>query len=156
MDSLMRFFPVLLHNLDRLRCYLMRPLTVGVRLILVRDAKFLLVKHTYQPYWYLPGGGVKKDETLEQSARREAQEEVGGRLSTLRLLGVYSNFYEYKSDHVVVFVCEDFEIEACKSGEIEAVAFFSFADLPENISSGSRRRLAEYVSEPSATHVGRW
>ncbi len=87
----------LLYQLDRLRLYITRPITVGVRLILTNDQSILLVKHTYQQHWYLPGGGVKKGETLEQTARREMAEEVGAKLGRLRLFGVYTNFYEYKN-----------------------------------------------------------
>jgi 8-oxo-dGTP pyrophosphatase MutT (NUDIX family) len=96
-----------LYALNRLRWRVSRPITVGVRLILVREGVLVLVKHTYQQHWYLPGGGVGRGESLEQAARREAQEELGARLGTLHLFGAYSNFFEYKSDHVIVFFGRD-------------------------------------------------
>ncbi|WBV64349.1 NUDIX domain-containing protein [Legionella pneumophila 130b] len=36
--------------------------TLGARAIVTNaEGHVLLVKHTYQPHWYLPGGGVKKE-----------------------------------------------------------------------------------------------
>lgn len=51
---------------------------------------------------YLPGGGVKEGKMAEHAARREAATELGAQLRNLRLVGVYSNFREHKSDHIVV------------------------------------------------------
>ena len=134
----------LFHKLNRLRCFITRPITVGVRVLLVRESQVVLVKHSYESLWYIPGGGVKKNETVEQAMRREAAEEVGATLGDVRLFGVYTNFYEYKSDHVIVFICEDFSIQDHKSFEIEQIAFFPCDALPANVSPGCRRRIEEY------------
>ena len=32
--------------------------TVGVRALIIKGEKTLLVKHSYRPLWYMPGGGV--------------------------------------------------------------------------------------------------
>jgi 8-oxo-dGTP pyrophosphatase MutT (NUDIX family) len=37
-----------------------RPMLLGVRLILLNGERILLVKHTYETVWNLPGGTVKK------------------------------------------------------------------------------------------------
>ncbi|MFH1854994.1 MAG: NUDIX domain-containing protein, partial [bacterium] len=47
-----------------------KPVTFGVRVILVKDNDLVLVKHRYDKFWYLPGGGVKKDETEKDAAKR--------------------------------------------------------------------------------------
>ncbi|MGC9396845.1 MAG: NUDIX domain-containing protein [Anaerolineae bacterium] len=135
---------------------LTRPVTLGVRLLAVRDKTVLLVCHTYQSQWYLPGGGVKRGETLEQAIRREAAEEVGATLGEVRLLGVYTNFYEYKSDHVVVFVCDEVTVKGKHSNEIERYGFFAFDDLPPDTSPGSRKRIAEYRDWATVSIVGMW
>ncbi|MGH2524933.1 MAG: NUDIX domain-containing protein, partial [Anaerolineales bacterium] len=75
MNPLTRLLYTLAYKADRVRCFFMRPLTVGVKLLLVREGAILLVRHSYKPGWHLPGGGVKKGETLEQAARRETREE---------------------------------------------------------------------------------
>lgn len=154
-----RVVAVLVHQLNRLRLRIIRPLTVGVRLIFVRDGQVLLVRHTYHDGWLLPGGGVKKGETLEAAARREALEELGIQPTQLRLHGVYTNFFESKSDHVVVFICEAFELptRAPRSLEIASSAFFPCDALPQDLLPGHRRRLLEMLQNtPAGTHFGMW
>ena len=154
-EIVMRPLPRLLYLLNRLCWRLSRPVTIGVRLILVQDGAVLLVRHTYQRHWYLPGGGVKRGETLEEAARREAAEELGARLGHLRLFGVYSNFYEHKSDHVIVFSCDDLHLAGETGPEIERFGFFALGDLPPQLSPGSRRRIQEYLAG-SPPIAGRW
>jgi 8-oxo-dGTP pyrophosphatase MutT (NUDIX family) len=144
------------YQFERLWWWLTRPVTIGVRLLAVQDGSVLLVRHTYQQQWYLPGGGVKRGETLEQAIRREAAEEVGATLGELRLSGVYTNFYEYKSDHVVVFVCDDVTLSGATDREIERFTWSAFDDLPLDTSPGSRKRIAEYCSRPAAPIVAHW
>ena len=132
-----------------------QPVTLGVRVLLVRNGEVLLVRHTYRDGWFLPGGGVKRHETLEAAARREAHEEVGATIGELRLMGAYSNFAEAKSDHVVVFVSESFEQTPNESAEIAEARFFRFDALPEGVSAGSQRRIDEY-RQPNPPQAGQW
>ena len=152
----MHLLPRLFYRLARVRWRITRPVTLGVRLLLVREGNVLLVRHTYQPYWFLVGGGVRRGETLEQAARREAAEEVGARLGELRLLGVYTNFLDYKSDHVVVFACTDFMLSEVECIEIERHAFFPCGQLPENTAAGHRRRIREYFAGCDAPRFAVW
>lgn len=126
-----------------------KPFTVGVRALLIRGTEVVLVKHTYQREWYLPGGRVEKRESIDEAMRRELREELGCVAAELELFGVYSNFYESKSDHVIVFrVCE-FELGEVQRSEIEEMRFFSTTGLPNETSPGSRRRIEELLlSEP--------
>ena len=143
------------YRLLRIYWFLVRPVTLGVRIILLKDGKFVLVKHSYQDAWYLPGGGVKRGETLEQTIRRETAEECGAILNQVRFLGVYNNFVEYKSDHVTLFLSEDFTLNLKSDNEIEQVSEFAYQQLPENISPGSRRKIEAYINE-SLNPTGMW
>lgn len=135
--------------------FLVRPVTLGVRILLLKDGKFVLVKHSYQDAWYLPGGGVKRGETIEQAIHREANEECGARINQMRFLGVYDNLREYKNDHVVLFISEDFTIKKEGDDEIEQVSEFDYQQLPENISPGSQRKIEAYINE-SLNPTGMW
>lgn len=152
----MKLFPRLLYLLSRLSYRITRPVTVGVRLLLIQEEEVLLVKHTYQREWYLIGGGVERGETLEEAARREAREEVGATLGTLRLFGVYSNFYETKSDHVIVFAGDVLTLTGQTDREIAQFAWFALDGLPADLSPGSRRRIAEYAAGCSTPIVALW
>lgn len=145
-----------MHGLYRLYWRHARPVTVGVRCILERDGQVLLVRHTYTgESWYLPGGGVHRGETIEQAARREVGEEVGASLGALRLLGLYTNMVEGKTDHVAILACDDWATEGPTGFEVETWALFSPDRLPAGASPGTRRRIAEYAAN-SGPHLARW
>ena len=136
----------ILYSVQRLRWRLFSPVTVGVRLLAVENGKVLLVRHTYQDGWYLPGGGVLAGESLPDAIRREAAEEAGAVLHELKLFGVYSSFFEGKSDHIVVYVCEDFTWQSTANREIQSVGCFALDELPLGSSPGTRRRIAEFAA----------
>lgn len=142
----MRTLLKLAHLLRRIYWFLLGPVTVGVRLILIREGQVLLVWHRYEDAWFLPGGGVKRGETLEQAVRREAAEECGARLDTVDFLGIYSNFQEFKSDHIGLFQSDDFTLQDRPNIEIERVSFFSLDHLPADLASGHRRKIEAYMN----------
>ena len=72
--------------LARIYWKIFRPLTWGVRLMLIKNDEIVLVRHTYRDGWFLPGGGLKRRETFTAAARREAHEEDAFRSRT-SLLG---------------------------------------------------------------------
>ena len=123
-----------------------KPISIGVRIMLIREDEVLLVKHSYQDEWYFPGGGTKRKETLADAARREAFEEVGATLGSLELFGIYTNFFELRTDHIAVFICRDFTYTGAKDWEIESIELFPFNALPENIAPGIARRIKDYLN----------
>jgi 8-oxo-dGTP pyrophosphatase MutT (NUDIX family) len=127
---------------------LRRPLTLGAR-IAIRDegGAFLLVRHTYRPGWFLPGGGVHKWESFEQCAIREAREEAGVEVTALdALFGLYTNFTAERCDHVALFVARDWRDAGFRrSLEIAEARFFPFDDLPDTTTPAMRRRIDEIV-----------
>jgi 8-oxo-dGTP pyrophosphatase MutT (NUDIX family) len=140
----------------RIYCFFFRPIRMGVRVIMVRDGRVWLVRQTYVPGWYLPGGGLKKNETLEEAARREAREETGADLGSVSLFGAYSNFTEWKSDHNILFLCTDFEFKGKPDSEIAELRDFALDDLPDDLWHGHRRRLEEYRAGVTSPQVGMW
>ena len=135
--------------------WLRRPLTLGVRaLVTDEDRKILLVRHTYIDGWYFPGGGVDKSESIDQAATRELKEEVGVEpVEPIRLIGIFSNFTQYKSDHIALFHVNSFEMSPSASGEIAEFGFFSASELPEGTTAGTRRRIDEFFTGTASPFV---
>lgn len=120
--------------------------TLGARaIILNQNNQVLLVKHTYQPHWYIPGGGVKRGESIETALLRELKEEVGlTAIESLTLFGIYHHLYLNVNDYPVVYVIKKFSISETSSLEIEKTGWFDYDNLPEMTSPGTLRRLNEY------------
>jgi 8-oxo-dGTP pyrophosphatase MutT (NUDIX family) len=123
-----------------------KPVTLGVR-VLVEDTegRVLLVRHTYLPGWYLPGGGIKSRETLHEAAARELAEETGVLArEEPRLFAAYTNFHQSKSDHVLLYLLRRFEQGRWSPGlEIAECGFFRHDELPPDVSEATLRRLDE-------------
>lgn len=153
----------LLHRLIRKAARLVwrigKPRTIGVRaLLLDRDGRVALVRHTYADHWYLPGGGVKKGESIAAALLRELAEEVAIADPVIeRVLGVYHSRGEGKDDHIVIFVVRTAAsgiLDRADLREIEQAGWFTIDDLPEATSPATLRRIAEY--RQGVTGAGAW
>jgi len=134
-----------------------RSMTLGVR-VLVRDEKghILLVRHTYVPGWYLPGGGVERGETIQQAVRKELLEECAiEALEEPRLFNVYRNPRTSRFDHVALFICSDWrQLEAkIPDHEIAELGFFAYDKLPEETTIPTKNRLAEMLEKQPVNNV---
>lgn len=124
--------------------------------MMVQDNEVCLIRHTYLPGWFLPGGGLKKNETIEQGARREAREETGAELNEITLLGIFSSFIQWKTDHTAVFLCKDFKITGVSDGEIAEVCLFPLNSIPDNTFDSHRKLLEAYRKNGSSEKFGEW
>jgi ADP-ribose pyrophosphatase YjhB (NUDIX family) len=137
----------------RIYIFIVRPVTFGVRVLLVKDSRVLLIRHTYRGGWHLPGGGIQRGETVETAARREVREETGAEMGAVQLMGVFSNLENRASGHNVLFACEEFDITGKPDHEIAEVRFFQRNELPADMFPGHRRRIEEYVNMESHRSV---
>lgn len=137
--------PKLIYLVNRMFWKITKPITIGVRVMLLKENSILLVKHTYHDSWYLPGGRMKKGETFEQAIRRELHEELECELHSIRLLGVYNSFNEYKNDNIIIFYSDKFSLIGKTDTEIERYEFFQLNNLPDRVSRGTRKRIEEYI-----------
>jgi len=140
----------------KIYCFLFRPIRIGVRVVMIQNDKVWLIRHTYLSGWFLPGGGLKRGETIEQGARREACEETGAELKEMKLLGVFTNFMQWKTDHTSVFLCSDFKITGKPDGEIAEMRAFPLNDLPVNMFSVHRGLLENFSAGTITSQTGVW
>lgn len=63
-----------------------------VKIIAMHEGKICVVGNSISHLYMLPGGGVDKDETLEDAAIRESLEEAGIRLDIQKRVGVIEDF----------------------------------------------------------------
>lgn len=124
-----------------------RGLTLGAQAALIDpEGRVMLIRHTYQPGWRFPGGGVECGETVEQALTRELEEEVGVVLTgSPELFGVYSNAAIFPNDHVVLFIARAWRQERVPEPnyEIAEHRLFAPAAMPPDLSPGTARRVAE-------------
>jgi len=125
-------------------------MTLGVRAMMIRDDAVVLVKHSYVPGWYFPGGGVDAGESVAHALAREVREEVGATLAVApALFGIYRNAHADVRDHVALFVCRDWERNNAPkypNGEIIACEAFPLDRLPDDVSAGTAARLGEVLN----------
>jgi ADP-ribose pyrophosphatase YjhB (NUDIX family) len=136
---------------------LSRGMTLGVRGAVLDEARrILLVKHTYVPGWYLPGGGVDPGETVEAALARELMEEGNIELTGRpELLGLYLNKEASIRDHVAFFAVRRFTQTGPRprDREIAECGFFPLDALPEDATSGTRRRVEEIAGRRSSDGI---
>jgi 8-oxo-dGTP diphosphatase len=54
--------------------------------------QFVIVRDTSNGFWFLPGGGVEQNESVEETAKREALEELGLGIKINRVIRVSGDF----------------------------------------------------------------
>lgn len=151
-----RIFMKIIFFFARIYWKIFHPLTWGVRLMLVKNDEIVLVRHTYRDGWYLPGGGLKRRESFQEAARREAHEEAGANLGNLEFWGVYSNLIGDTSDHEIVMLCEEFELNGKSDHEIAECRAFPLNDLPPESVHGVRKCVQQYIDGNHQPHVEEW
>ena len=109
-------------------------------LIFNNEGKVLLQQRTDNLKWGVPGGSMELGETFEQTAIREAFEEVNLMVADLELFNVYSGedlHYTYPNGHEVyivtcVYICKNTYMGEIKMDieETKDAKFFSRDELP--------------------------
>lgn len=130
----------------RIYWFTFRPRTIGVKCLIERNGKYLFIKHSYgsrMHNWNLPGGGLKRNESTIEAAKREVFEELGLRLSNLNHLITYVTKAEYKVDTVHCFYSKlDKQELLIDRREVKEAVWFDKQNLPENCARSIRESLA--------------
>jgi len=113
------------------------------------QGRILLVKHTYgRENWELPGGVAEFNESIVETAVREAREETGLQVAAEHTTGIY---YEPDLDLLIfVFLCHptdnSFKDLRPDNNEISECVFWPLEALPRPISDFTIRRVMDAAS----------
>ncbi|OGE38203.1 hypothetical protein A3F00_03795 [Candidatus Daviesbacteria bacterium RIFCSPHIGHO2_12_FULL_37_11] len=106
-------------------------------LLIKNKEGILLVKRNIPPgegLWYLPGGTIYFDESIEEVLKRVAKEELGVKVEIIRFFNVLD---WYKSEnafgHSVSLIYEARIVEGEIKLDYQSSEFKYFKNLPENI-----------------------
>ncbi len=94
--------------------------------------KVLLIKRRDVPVWVLPGGGIEKNESIEDAIIREILEETGYKVNILKKVGEYTPVNKL-SKFTHLYECQIISGKAKLSDETKDVQFFDIKSLPKLI-----------------------
>jgi len=135
--------------------------TYGVRTMVTDDRKIFLIKHPYDNFWVLPGGGKKKNESYFGVAKRETEEEAGlVIMGELKILGEYFNNKENKDDYISIVIAKEWKKSKKRRRlidriEIQKRDWFDFNNLPK-VSSATESRINEYLENNLSKEIRPW
>lgn len=133
-----------------------RPIIMcGANVIILDNSGRILLHHRVDnDTWGLPGGAMEIGESLEETAIREAREEVGLICKNLKIFNVYSGeklYYKYPDGNEVynvtaTFICKDYSGEiVVDETEGKDAKFFSVNDISEKISPPVRVIIDDFI-----------
>lgn len=118
-----------------------------VDIIIELDSQgIVLIDRKNPPYgWAIPGGFVDVGESLEEAARREAEEETSLRVSLKTQLHAYSDPARDPRFHTisVVFVAEAEGVPEARD-DAKGIGVFTEENLPEKLAFDHERILKDY------------
>lgn len=124
---------------------------VTCSLAILCQGKILLIERQKDPsagYWALPGGYLGWDETVEECAKREIEEEIGLKVTSVKLNGVFSNPARDADGRQNVECSFWTEITEDQKSQIQQnteeageVQWFDLNDLPNQIAFDHRQEI---------------
>lgn len=108
--------------------------------IIVKDKSFLLAQRDIAPskgYWALPGGMLRKGETIKQGAERILNDEVGVKKFSMEMIGFIEFIHEIDQQGIdmhnvsIAFLVHLADEEPVAKSQATEIKFFK--DIPSNI-----------------------
>ncbi|NCO11222.1 ADP-ribose pyrophosphatase [Candidatus Pacearchaeota archaeon CG_4_9_14_0_2_um_filter_39_13] len=132
----------------------------GVGVLILKNGKILLGKRHEDPdkadselhgegTWTMPGGSIEIGEEFEQTAMREAEEETGLNLKSVKIICVNNDKNEHAHFVTIGLLCENFEGEpkVKEPDEITEWKWFALDNLPKPLYFPSERVLECYLKK---------
>jgi 8-oxo-dGTP pyrophosphatase MutT (NUDIX family) len=132
---------------------MLAPVAFGAHAIIVdKEGRVGLVRHSYRGGLSFPGGGVKRGEPPDAACLRELSEELGRvRSDPPVLFGLYTRPSGWATNLIALYVLKNAEVEFRPSLEVRELIFIDPAAPPPNTSTGTARRLAEFLGQAVIT-----
>ncbi|WP_051688441.1 NUDIX hydrolase [Butyrivibrio sp. AE2032] len=131
-------------------------MTVGCGVLIENDkGQVLLQKRSDTGEWCVPGGAMEPGETFVEAATRELYEEVGIRVSDLKLFGLYSGTdreIHYPNGDVVyslsvIFITKSYSGEISDSdSEVLEHRFFDRNEIPKDLFTPDARPILDWAA----------
>ncbi len=119
---------------------------LGCGAAIMQDGRLLLVRRLREPEagcWGLPGGKVDWLEPVEQAVRREIEEELAIRLTSLSLLCVVDQIDAQRGEHWLapVYLADTFdgEVRNVEPEKHSDIGWFTLDGLPEPLTVATRK-----------------
>lgn len=110
-------------------------------LMLLRSEKCRNCRHM----WTIPGGTVESLENPEDAVRREALEETGLTLDSVRPLTVSDRIFDGQHWVSIIFLCDSNGTPMNKEPDMhEKMEWLDIDDLPENVTMPSKDAIDVY------------
>jgi 8-oxo-dGTP pyrophosphatase MutT (NUDIX family) len=138
-------------------------MTVGCGVLIENDkGQVLLQKRSDTGEWCVPGGALEPGETYIEAATRELYEEVGIKVSDLKLFGLYSGDdreIHYPNGDVVyslsvIFITESYTGDISDSDdEVLEHRFFDKDKIPQNLFAPDARPILDWAKGMNQVEV---
>ncbi len=121
---------------------------IGMVAFVMKNKKILLIKHSYQHDWALPGGWMKHGESIESTMERELKEELGIAATVMNIFEIQSVKHKPVIDVAVVCRVSEDKLKS-HSSEVEEALFFPIDSLPKNIVHTHKAYLEKFLEQPN-------
>jgi 8-oxo-dGTP diphosphatase len=116
--------------------------------LIVKDGKVLLTKRGVEPfrgYWDLPGGYLEAGEHPVDGMVREMQEELGIKVHSKELLGIYLDRYGSEQDAAhtmnLYYVAELVAGDPRAADDVSEFGWFGMDELPEQMAFNHEKKV---------------